>query len=164
MTANARAVLSDCEAALGDLRSGATGLLWRTRWVSVVTLLRAVGHVLDKVDGRRDPKLKAVIASAYADLKSTQPEPSIYWQFIEQERNNVIKAYEFGVQQNVTVRPGALWHDTRTGEWGSTESGPTTYEHLVRDGPFAGQDPRDVVEQAIRWWHEYLDALDRATN
>jgi hypothetical protein len=161
MTTAARAVLLDCEAALDDLRTGATGLLWRTRWVAAVALLRTVGHVLDKVDGERNPELRAAITSAYAELKQTRPEPKIFWEFIEEERNNVLKIYQFGVQQNVTVRPGAPWTNLGTGESGSIGGGPTTYEHLVRGGPFAGQDPRDVVGQAIEWWREYLDDIDR---
>jgi len=161
MTVHARAVLRDCEAALEDLRAGATGLLWRTRWVAAVALLRTVGHVLDKVDGESSPKLKAAVSSAYGALKTTRPEPLIYWEFIEKERNNLLKLYEFGVQQNVTVRPGAVWYNLTTGESGSTGGGPTTYEHLVRDGPYAGQDPRDVIAKAIAWWRDYLDAIDR---
>jgi hypothetical protein len=48
-----------------------------------------------------------------------------------------------------------------TGESSSLPGGATTYEHVMRDGSFAGQDPRDVVQQAIAWWHEYLDQIDR---
>ena len=35
-----------------------------------------------------------------------------------------------------------------------------SYEHIMRGGPFAGQDPRDVVQQAIEWWRAYLDRVD----
>lgn len=161
MTTNARAVLQDCEAALGDLRSGATGLLWRTRWVAAVALLRTVGHVLDKVDGRRSPQLRTAVGAAYEELNRTRPEPRIFWQFIEEERNNLLKVYEFGVQQNVTLRPATPWFNLGTGEGGSAGGGPTTYEHLVRGGQFAGQDPREVVQQAIDWWKEYLADVDR---
>jgi hypothetical protein len=31
----------------------------------------------------------------------------------------------------------------------------------MRNGPFAGQDPRDVVKQAITWWRQYLGEIDR---
>jgi hypothetical protein len=66
--------LLDCEAALQDLRSGGTGLLWRTRWVAAVSLLRAVGDVLNKVDGERRPELRAAIDAEHAQLKATEPE------------------------------------------------------------------------------------------
>lgn len=162
---SARMVLQDCEAALGDLRAGATGLVWRTRWVAVVTLLRMVGHVLDKVDGARAPRLRSAIDAAYQELKAKRPEPLIFWEFIDKERNNLLKTYEFGVQQNVILRPGGVWLNLRTGESGADPSGPTTYEDLVREGLFAGQDPRAVVAEAIEWWKDYLrDVEDRANH
>jgi hypothetical protein len=129
--------------------------------VAAVALSRTVGHVLDKVDGERSPQLRAAVDAAFEELKAASPEPQIFWEFIKQERDNLLKVYEFGVQQNVTVRPGAPWFNLATGESGSVGGGPTTYEHLVRGGPFAGQDPRDVVQQAIDWWKGYLADVDR---
>jgi hypothetical protein len=160
MTTTANEVLRDCEAALEDLRSG-VGLHWRTRWVSVVTLLRIVGHVLKKVDGARSPEMRAAVDAAYDQLKTTKPEPRIYWEFIEQGRNRLLKEYEFGVQQNVTVRLGGVWWNLATGQSGADPPGPTTYEHLVVGGSFIGQDPRDVVQLAIEWWRSYLDKIDQ---
>ena len=42
-------VISDCEAAVEVLEDCGYGAEWRRRWVTVVALLRAVGHVLHKV-------------------------------------------------------------------------------------------------------------------
>jgi hypothetical protein len=159
MTTTAHEALRDCEAALEDLRSG-VGQYWRTRWVSTVTLLRTVGHVLDKVDGERSPELRAAIDAAHARLKATKPEPKIYWEFIVEGRNRLVKELEFRVQQNVTVRLGGVWFNMATGESGGDPPGPTTYDHLVVGGSFAGQDPRDVVQMAIEWWVSYLDKID----
>jgi hypothetical protein len=35
------------------------------------------------------------------------------------------------------------------------------YSHVMADGPFAGQDPRDLVERGIEWWSKYLARIDR---
>jgi hypothetical protein len=43
----ARAVLADCEAALHVLKGNPRGVYWRLAWCSALTLLRAVGHVLE---------------------------------------------------------------------------------------------------------------------
>jgi hypothetical protein len=162
VTTKARQAVLDCEAALEDLRSGARGLLWRTRWVAAVSLLRAVGDVLYKVDGERGSELRAAIDAEHAQLKATAPEPQIFWGFIREERNNVLKAYQFSAGQSVTVRPGGISFNLTTGEEDLLfgPSGPTTYDHVMRGGPFAGQDPRDVVEHAIEWWGAYLDRVD----
>ena len=58
------------------------------------------------------------------------------------------------------MRPGAAIVDVQTGEQWESSSGPTTYEHIMRDGPFAREHPADVVERAIAWWHGYLDEID----
>jgi hypothetical protein len=160
MTQYARLALQDCEAALQDLRAGPTGYLWRTRWAAAVALLRSVGHVLDRVDKKTSPQLERAVDVAYAELQSTKPEPVIYWEFIKRERDNLLKEYRTEARQAIVFRPGTAHLNLRTGEQTSSPSGPTTYEHYMESGPFAGQDPRDVVASAIHWWRGYLDAID----
>jgi hypothetical protein len=82
MTAAARLVLLDCEAALEDLLAGPTGLQWRTRWAGAVALLRSVGHVLQKVDTKSSRAMAQVVGEAFAGLKTTKPQPQIFWAFI----------------------------------------------------------------------------------
>ena len=50
MTKHARSVLADCEAALVELQRGVSGVAPPEVFITI-TLLRSVGHVLDKVDG-----------------------------------------------------------------------------------------------------------------
>ncbi len=95
MTARARVVLSDCEAALGLLHDCEFGQQWRQRWVTVIALLRAVGHVLRNVDGKSDPGLGRAVRLMFEELETTKPKPELYWQFIVQERNNILKEYKF---------------------------------------------------------------------
>ena len=82
----ARAVLADCDQALEELKVARQETL-RRRWLTMVALLRAVGHVLDKVDGATSPALRTVINQRYAALKASRPDPAIFWHFIEEERN-----------------------------------------------------------------------------
>jgi hypothetical protein len=162
MTATARLVLLDCEAALEDLRAGPTGLVWRTRWAAAVALLRSVGHVLQKVDVKSSTAMGRAVREAFATLKATKPEPAIFWGFIEEERNSILKEYRTAARQNVTLRPGTTGINLRTGEeFEVAPSLPTLYEHVMSDGPFAGRDPRDLVREAIDWWRTYLDGIDR---
>ncbi len=105
MTILAREVLSDCERLLGELTPEMPATLWRPRWAGLVALLRAVGHVLDKVDGARSPEARQVIDEAWMEPRGCKPEPKIFWEFIDAERNNVLKAYTLSVSVNITVRP-----------------------------------------------------------
>jgi hypothetical protein len=112
-----------------------------------VVLLRAVGHVLHKVDGQRSPEYRSAIDAAWSLLGESKPEPRIFWDFIEDERNNIVKQYKFSAGQDATVYLA------------STHS--PAYQYDVKTGTFAGRDQRDLLREAILWWEGYLDAIDR---
>ena len=106
MTLKAREVLRDCELLLADLNNEPQSELWRLRWAGLVALLRAVGHVLDKVDGKANPEGRSVIDNAWKELNGSKPEPKIFWKFIEDERDNILKTYIFGLRINTTIHVG----------------------------------------------------------
>lgn len=155
----AREVLADCELALTDFEAAGPTPYWRTRWTGLVALLRMVGHVLDKVDAKQSTSFKEAIRDAWEDLKTSKPEPRIFWAFIDEERNNVLKAYKVGARLNSTFRPGAA-HLSLSGESQQGPSGPTTYESFIRSGVFDGRDAVDVCRDAITFWKDFLDKVD----
>lgn len=150
MTKAAREVLEDCRGAVDEIVDGIQGRSWRRRWVTAVVLLRTVGHVLEKVDVRISSEYRRAIDDAWAQLKSSKPNPEIFWQFIEAERNNIMKEYEVGAGQGATVRLG--------------QNKPIEHHYLINSGPFAGRDQRVVLREAIAWWESYLDGIDREAN
>ena len=73
---------------------------------------------------------------AYASWKSDRQSNAIFWDFIEEERNQVLKQYEIGFFAGPVdiVADGQAY---------------TIGEHLfcpITDGPFAGEDCRDILE------------------
>src|SRR2546430_4511716 len=100
----ARAVLADCKDAAREMETLSSDQLedrrlfakWRIHWVAAVTLLRAIYHVLIEVDKSTNEQLRAAIVSANNSLMRSKPEPQIYWSFIYDERNNILKEYKFG--------------------------------------------------------------------
>jgi len=167
MTAAARVVLADCDWALSrhaeDLRFEAL----RVSWISIVTLLRAVGHVLKKVDEVQSPYLKDAIEAWWRELNRTKPEPAIYWRFIDDERNSVLKQYKFGLKrwaraesiENGSINAGVDVTRLRSDQvqlpgWMFTDG-------AIAGGPFVGQSDRAVAQQAVAWWTQQLDAIDR---
>src|ERR1700722_16382346 len=76
---------------------------WVLIWAGTIALLRAVGHVLDKEDAESDARVKKVQRAWWNTLKATKPDPSIFWEFIERDRNLLLKQAELTVHPSATV-------------------------------------------------------------
>jgi hypothetical protein len=163
MTTRAREALADCEHALTDFEAGANTAFQRSRWVAVLTLLRTVGLVLKAVDRPiADTATQQRIDAAWDRLKATKPEPRIFHDFIDGERTQVVHFYEVRAGVNITVRPGpATFGGMMFGAYGG--GGATTFDYIMREGPFRGRDPLELSREAIAFWRDYLDAIDRTT-
>lgn len=162
MTEHARLVLADCELAAIDLQAASGTEAWTPRWVGLLALLRAVGHVLKNRDRRADPRLAEAIDAAWWRLNETKPAPAIFWGFIESERNLVLKTYDIRVRMKTTIRPGVAVLNRRTGEVSATPSEPTLHNYVLGGGPFQGKDPGMVARDAIAFWRGFLDEVDAA--
>ncbi len=171
MSLQARIALNDCRFALGRHTVGLQAEAFRTSWVGVVTLLRTVGHVLRNVDAARSPHLKAAVDAGWDELVRTKPEPAIFWGFIVDERNQVLKQYRLGpkrIGRFGPVRPGSvnLGFDLggMRGKHGSaariTGSPPLQVTSVMDNGPFIGKEEREVAAEAIRWWERYLEGVE----
>lgn len=163
MITSARLVLADCEDAARDLVESEIGPMWRRRWVACLALLRSVGHVLDKVDSNSDPSLSRIIRDRYLRLKASRPKPEIFWRFIDDERNIVLKQYEFRVE-SAALGVGVS-HISKTGQDGRLITAQANWFHevridVMRSGPFEGRREIEVVQEAIEWWRCYLDEIE----
>jgi hypothetical protein len=141
----ARTLLEDCRYALAELRSDPQGRAWRIRWFGTLAMLRAVGHVLNKVDAKSCSNMKKANSDWWKNLNNTKPNPAIFWKFIDSDRDLIVKEYDHRAAQDVTVNLG---------------SGDVTYTYAMRGGPFDGEDPRDVVQKAIDWWEHELTEIE----
>jgi hypothetical protein len=110
---------------------------WRLYWVAGVALLRTIGHVLAKSDAMVSHRHEAEIERLWEGWKSDRTESSIFWDFIEKERNNLLKTYSFGAR---------LARDDEG------------YYVEFEDG----QDAFQRFRQAVYWWRHQLMALEDA--
>ena len=105
---------------------------WRTYWVAGVALLRTIGHVLDKVDTRTSTQHKVEITNIWNSWKTNKADNWVFWDFVEQERNNILKSYKFGVE---TDDKGLLHSAT-------------------------GADGAQLFREAVYWWRYQLEHLE----
>ena len=119
----------------------------------------AVGHVFRNVDGE-DPRRRTSITAAYQSWTSGRPEHAVFREFINLERNNILKEYQLSVVDSAEV--GVVIVDPH--EEGGTDETPFILdENLFRPvtGEFgAGEDARDVYRLALEWWDAELSRLE----
>jgi len=159
----ARQALKDCHVAWAKLelalepRDWIDRPDWRVEWIAVVTLLRAVGHVLDKIDGDHNPAIRAAVDGAWRRWKSGG-EHAIFRDFIDRERNNVLKNYRFSAAHRTRVvrNPGRVLEEGFYIPYVEREF----FE--MEDGPFKGRDARDLIRDAMVWWELELDKIEGA--
>lgn len=164
MTYAAREVLDDCRLALAMLEEETDLVRWRVHWAAAVALLRAVGHVLDKVDGE-DPLTKRLASQAFKRWKGSAPEHRIFREFIEPERNSVLKEYRFRHHplNEVQMAVGYTLQNSATGETMQLGDVLPLGDNIYRpflEGWREGDDARDVLSEAIGWWEAELNVLD----
>lgn len=163
MTRAAREVLSDCEVALAMLEDEPDLRRWRVTWAGSVALIRAVGHVLQKVDGA--DRVVKDIANEFFSRWKVADEHRIFREFIEHERNNLLKEYRSDVHplDSVSVAIQAVLTPLKGGD---NVVAPITMdldENLFRpmvDGPWSGVDSRELYADAIAWWTAELGKID----
>jgi hypothetical protein len=164
MTFAARTVLEDCSQAAAQLADGVQGAQWRISYMANIALLRAVYHVLERRDVSGNPSLRQPFLKWKADLLKSKPKPEIYWEFIVSERNLLLKEYQSSAGQGVIV-PGVLFEkNLKTGEQKSARIGSMERRYTMSYGVFMGRDHRHLIQEAISWWYEQLELLEKASN
>ena len=152
----ARAVLADCRVALRLLGTADEPATFRVQFAACCALLRTVGHVLEKVDRKDSPQHMAAIDAAYGRWRADRSKYALFWDFIENERNRILKEYD----QNIVYGGHMfIYHNAETGEALQEEVGSDLYVPLGA-GPFQGEDVRDMVDHAIGWWELELNLIE----
>lgn len=132
----------------------------RILWVAATALTRAALHALMKVDALRDDSLKAKVAECWKELNNSKPRPHIFWEFLEIERNLVLKQFEFGpdlADSNLLLEDGGVM----LAEDGSNPCLETFFS-IRTDRHFRGRDGRDVLREAIEWAECYISQFEEA--
>ena len=125
-------------------------------WAASVSLLRSVGHILQKVDSVRDVRVKAAVDNAWSNWKADRDKHAIFFDFIEKERNAVLKQYEFGYQPGEVLLVAS---PVGGGEPTLAKLPQAIYAPLL-GGPYEGEDARDVAHEVIEWWRTQLDEIE----
>jgi hypothetical protein len=75
---------------------------WVLIWAGTIALARAVGHALLK-DAKGDARVKKAQDAWWHTLKTTEPKPSNFRDFIRRDRNLLLKEAELTVDASARV-------------------------------------------------------------
>jgi hypothetical protein len=146
----ARRMLWDCDLAIRGLpMKGANQAAWRNGWFGVVTLLRAIGHGLKNEDAKRSTYLNEAIATAWQRWKVDLESCQIFYGFIDDERNALLKQYQFRNERKIySFQPQEC------------EDGEAAGQHLVLIGGRAVA-PCLAIRIAWEWWRAEIARIER---
>jgi hypothetical protein len=157
MALRARTVLADCQSAYVLLQEHSGKDDWRAHWVNCLSLLRAVGHVLRK-EAENDATLGPIQSKWWEALKANKSNAPLFWEFIEKERNQILKEYKFGVEPKPS-RP----IDTVGGRMIVTAKGipiVTSKRFDLVTPVLSISDGREAIARSIAWWNEQLSSIE----
>lgn len=157
-TPKARLVLQDVMFVRDKLETELGKIEWRLFWVLAVVLLRAVGHVLEKVDGAADPSVKHIANDLHRSWRIGN-EHAIFRDFIERERNSILKEYA----SDVTDGPIPIMAHLQNHDGFDVVRQFLIEENLYRpmgSGAYEGEDGRTLLDDAIAWWAKQLAEID----
>lgn len=117
----------------------------RLRWITAITILRAVGHTLLNIDASRSSPLRSAIESAWNDWKTHPFHHLIFHEFIEKERNTILKEY----RTSLFTSPSQEFKSFSSTEFYSTI--------LVGDKSYS---PLEALVASIGWWETELDNIE----
>ena len=164
MTTEARRVLGDCESALNMLEDEKDERRWRVLWAGAIALLRTVGHVLRNADGT-EASVGSEADAAWARWKRDRRSNAIFWEFIEKERNNILKVYRFSVLDSADAGLVVPRGNQDPVHAASHETRVVVGENLFRpsiEGFGAGEDARDIYGDALQWRDTELSHIEAA--
>jgi hypothetical protein len=143
------------------------GVAWQAQFSGCVALLRSVGHVLHKVDAASSEKLASNATKWWKGITASKPEPKIFWEFIDAERNLILKESEIRAGRSVSVvlrgveaRGSVAGEKTEPITLTANPQPEAQYSYHMNQGHFAGRDPRELIDEAIAWWHLQISIIE----
>jgi len=142
----ARRVLDVAKKAIDRLRTERPmGDDWIITWSGAVILLRVVGHALKNVDRAASRQMARAVDDAWTRWETDRSAHSVFWLFIRDARNAILKEFELKAGQGVRIQPGA--------------SHEVIYHVYIPE--FEHLNQLQLLDLAVRWWETELDIIER---
>jgi hypothetical protein len=153
-------VLCRCQYFAEKLREDPSGVAWEAEFGAALALLRSVGRVMDTTKTKQ----------WWLGLKANREANALFWEFIDNERNLILKEAQLRAGQSVTVFIQGVSATGRAANEvpvlapdKARVPRASVHSYKMNDGKFVGRDPRDLIDEAIAWWKVELSKIDASS-
>lgn len=153
----------DCTFAIEELRNERVSLSsWKVKWAGICSLLKASIHLMRAKDAKScmPETLRRELIEVWHRLGSERSKYKIFWEFIDKERNNILKEYDFSAYAVVLADDGSVSNATPTLLRILSEGEKEAL--VIRGGAYDGRLALDVASEAAQWIEETLLSAIRA--
>jgi hypothetical protein len=125
---------------------------WRHQWAGLCALLKTSVHLM-RIDAARcfAEDIRRELLESYHRLRRDKASYPLFWGFVDRERNNILKEYEFSAYQGVIKEDGTI---AASVSLMSLLNGPQ--DLFIRGGDYDGRRAMDVAEEAADWIEGYI--------
>ena len=134
---------------------------WMIAWIGTCTLLRT-SIDLFKVDANSciNLKIREQIRSEWELIKENEKDHPIFWQFLKEERNNIIHEYKWAVQEVWMEQDGTTRVPTPLLDIKPEDASSIL---IMKNGPYKNRNSLDLLKESAEWVEERIySAIRRA--
>ncbi|KKC34434.1 hypothetical protein [Devosia psychrophila] len=131
---------------------------WRVQWAGICAIMKSSVHVM-LVDAKRcfSTELRDSLKARFRLLGEHKSSYPIFWQFIDRERHNILKEYQFSAYAEAIADPDNDGKDLPT----LFSSMMAERELRLKGGLYDGRLALDVADEASQWLKDYLEETVR---
>lgn len=160
--------LSDARRGIQNLEtkySGESSLFsdWKVEYVGVCSLLRAAVHLIgEDAKACHNDKVTQELRAEWDAIKQNSSDHTIYWEFVNKERNSILKEYHWSSYEQYFDENGEPIKMTNYSLI-SMYMVSETSRLIVKGGVYRGRDTLELLNEAADWVEERVSsALLRA--
>jgi hypothetical protein len=125
---------------------------WKVQWAGICATMKSSIHLMT-IDAKRcfSPDLREALTSQYHRLRREKSDFPVFWQFIDRERHNILKEYEFSAYERWLNEDGTAIPSPSLMSIVNSKR-----ELRIKGGINDGRLALDVARDAAHWIERYL--------
>lgn len=147
----------DCQHAIKILQQEPISFSqWKVQWAGICALLKTSIHLMRAKDAKSclPLPLRNSLLHAWQELGRNKDKHPIFWEFIDKERHNILKEYEYSAYEVIIAEDGTIKKPYRS--LLSIMAEGEKRDLIIKHGYFQGKVALDLLMEASEWIEEYI--------